>query len=255
MGTADDVADPFRVFGGRVHPLTEEQFVEFVVQCARDDGGRTIVANHNLHSLYLVDTSPEMRRYYGLADITYIDGVPISLFGRLRGGTSGLRTRMTAVDYMPRLLDVADEERWRIAIIGSRPDVLRAGRAWFEQEYPSIALYTHHGYFEDGGSEERAILDDLQAEPPHLLLVGLGMPRQEEWVARLYPVPARVTMTVGAWIQYVTGHSPTCPRPLARLGLEGPYRLLREPTRLGSRYLVEPLVLASRVLRHGSLTW
>ena len=85
---------------------------------------------------------------------------------------------------------------------------------------------------------------------PHILFVGMGMPRQESWIATVfYDLPACVVFSVGAAFDYEAGVQKSAPRWMGRVGLEWAYRLLHDPRRLFHRYCVEPWSLAPLALR------
>jgi N-acetylglucosaminyldiphosphoundecaprenol N-acetyl-beta-D-mannosaminyltransferase len=62
-----------------------------------------IIANHNLHSLYLLHRHPELREFYSGVQWTHIDGMPLVALGRLYGYPLERRHRVTLVDGMARL--------------------------------------------------------------------------------------------------------------------------------------------------------
>jgi N-acetylglucosaminyldiphosphoundecaprenol N-acetyl-beta-D-mannosaminyltransferase len=85
------------------------------------------------------------------------------------------------------------------------------------------------------------VLELIRQHNPDVLIVGMGMPRQERWLlANHDKLAAPVLLTSGAAIDYVAGEIPTPPRWLGPLGLEWLYRLASEPRRLWRRYLLEP---------------
>ncbi len=86
------------------------------------------------------------------------------------------------------------------------------------------------------------MLERINAYAPALLMVGMGMPRQELWTHENFPrLKADVILSsVGAAFDYVAGAVPTPPRWSGRLGLEWAFRLAHNPARLFSRYFVEP---------------
>jgi N-acetylglucosaminyldiphosphoundecaprenol N-acetyl-beta-D-mannosaminyltransferase len=101
-----------------------------------------------------------------------------------------------------------------------------------------------HGYFDPGGEENERVLRAIEAFAPDVLLVGMGMPRQEHWIMdNLDRLGSTVLLPCGASIDYVAGEIPTPPRWAGRWGLEWLYRLLAEPGRLWKRYLIEPWFL------------
>ncbi|HZS60644.1 MAG TPA: WecB/TagA/CpsF family glycosyltransferase, partial [Gemmatimonadaceae bacterium] len=101
----------------------------------------------------------------------------------------------------------------------------------------------HHGYFDHtpGSADNKAVLADIAGFEPNVLMVGLGMPRQEHWVhAHRAETTANAILLAGAALDYVAGAVPTPPRWAGRWSLEWAFRLAAEPRRLGRRYLVEP---------------
>jgi N-acetylglucosaminyldiphosphoundecaprenol N-acetyl-beta-D-mannosaminyltransferase len=86
---------------------------------------------------------------------------------------------------------------------------------------------------------------ELAALQPHILLVALGSPKQEELIARLRPhLPATWMMGVGVSLSFVAGELDRAPAWMQRTGLEFLHRLAQEPGRLARRYLVEDLPFA-----------
>src|SRR5690606_21110319 len=83
-----------------------------------------------------------------------------------------------------------------------------------------------------------------------ILIVGMGMPRQEIWVyENRSSLSATVILTAGACMDYIAGAVPVPPRWLGPIGLEWAYRLATNPRRLATRYLLEPWALAPRLVR------
>jgi N-acetylglucosaminyldiphosphoundecaprenol N-acetyl-beta-D-mannosaminyltransferase len=110
------------------------------------------------------------------------------------------------------------------------------------EQYPGLELRTHHGYFETQGAENEAVLLDIRSYAPDVLMVGMGMPRQEAWVSEnIDCIDARTIFSCcGCTMDYIAGKVSSCPRWLGNIGFEWLYRLGVEPARLWYRYLVEP---------------
>jgi N-acetylglucosaminyldiphosphoundecaprenol N-acetyl-beta-D-mannosaminyltransferase len=107
-------------------------------------------------------------------------------------------------------------------------------------------MRTHHGFFDTtpGSMESVAVLEAIRAFRPHILLVCMGMPRQEYWIQDNWErIHANAVLPMGAALDYWAGVIPTPPRWMGRMGLEWLCRLLSEPRRLWRRYLVEPWAL------------
>jgi N-acetylglucosaminyldiphosphoundecaprenol N-acetyl-beta-D-mannosaminyltransferase len=90
----------------------------------------------------------------------------------------------------------------------------------------------------------------VAATQPDLLLVGLGAPKQELWVARhANRLPVRVALCVGATIDFLAGEKSRSPRWMRRIGLEWFHRLCTEPSRLAKRYMRDAWVFPQLVWR------
>ena len=121
------------------------------------------------------------------------------------------------------------------------------------QRIPGLDIDGRDGFFDmaddSPGSRQAEILDWLNQRSHDMVIVGMGMPRQEEWIERVqHRIPTRVLVPTGAYLDYQVGEQTLPPRWMGRAGLEGVYRLFRSPRRLAYRYLLEPLVLAWRLI-------
>jgi N-acetylglucosaminyldiphosphoundecaprenol N-acetyl-beta-D-mannosaminyltransferase len=226
--------------------------MNFAIGEAIGQGRQVVVANHNLHSVYLYHRDPKMRAFYAGAAHVHIDGMPIVLLGRLLGLPFQRQHRITYADWIEPLMELASHHHWRVFYLGSRPGVAEQAANKLCCKYPDLVLETAHGYFkaELGSSEDRAVVRQINEFRPDLLILGMGMPRQEHWVVDHRPMlSARVILNAGAAMDYVAGAVPTPPRWAGRCGLEWLFRLTTEPKRLWKRYLVEPWFLLPLLLR------
>jgi N-acetylglucosaminyldiphosphoundecaprenol N-acetyl-beta-D-mannosaminyltransferase len=211
---------------------------------------RIVIANHNLHSLYLCRDDAKLRAFHAAADVTHADGMSLILLGRLLGLPLRRSHRVTYVDWIGPLMRAAADARWRIFAIGGAPGVFERAAERLRAQYPGVILEGTHGYFDHqaGSRESAAAVAQIAAFRPDILLVGMGMPRQEHWVHDHRSVlDANVILMAGAAMDYVAGVIPTPPRGAAGVGLEWLWRLVAEPRRLWRRYLVEPWFVAGMV--------
>lgn len=235
------------LLGVRIHPLTLAE-LNALVEGAVAARERTVIAGHNLQSVYLHGRDEELRAFYRRARWVRVDGMPLIALSRGLGHRVGAEHRVTWVDWLHPLLARAAEKGWRVFYLGSRPGVAAAGAERLRAAHPGLRMETEHGYF--GEAENEAVLARIAAFRPDVLLVGMGRPRQERWIHRsLDRLDVPVVLPCGACMDYVAGAIPTPPRWLGRLGLEWAYRLATEPGRLWRRYLVEPWALLPLYLR------
>jgi len=244
-------ANRYHFLGIDVQPLTIDDLNAIVDESVRADEQR-IIANHNLHSVYLYHRVPEMRRFYCRASVAHVDGMSLVYLAQLLGLPFDARHRVTYVDWVGPLLQMANENAWRVFYVGSKPGTLKVGAECIRQTHPDVELATHHGYFDadPDSAENRRVVEAVNAFAPHVLMVGMGMPRQEKWIVdNLDQLRANAILQAGACIDYVAGDAPTPPRWMGPLGLEWLYRFFQEPRRLWYRHFIEPIPVLIRFVR------
>lgn len=241
----------YKLLGVKVDALSIPE-LNLLIEESIEKTEKWIIANHNLHSLYLFHNDPKMQAFYAKAEYIHIDGMPLLFIGKLLGFPMKREQRVTYADWVWPLMAEAANKDWRVFYLGSRPGVAEQGASILRQKFPGLQIACAHGYIDmDKDSEENlATLAAINAYKPHVLMVGMGMPRQEYWISEnLEYIHTNTILTSGACMDYVAGALPTPPRWMGRVGLEWLYRLLSEPKRLWRRYLLEPWFVATLFLR------
>ena len=252
-GSSDQVPT-YTMLGVRVDGLTTDALYRAIAE-AVESGHRTVIGNHNLHSIYLYHRDAKMRRFYARARHVFIDGMPLIWLGQLLGYPLRREHRMTSIDWLRPMLPTAVQRGWRLFLLGSAPGVAERAAAMLRSEFPGLEVEATHGFFDlrPGSQSGEAVVTRIRAYRPHVLCVGMGMPRQEHWIEdHIDRFEAGVVLNLGGFMELLTGELPLPPRWISRLGLEGVVRLLSRPARVWRRYLVEPwflLPLLARDLR------
>jgi exopolysaccharide biosynthesis WecB/TagA/CpsF family protein len=164
------------------------------------------------------------------------DGIGVDLGSRLLFGEP-FPENLNGTDFVPRLLE-ATAEPLRVALVGGEPGVaeqaaIRFGERFAQHRFTAVS----HGYF-DGDDQAEGVAALLRALSPDLLLVGLGVPRQELFLRRHVGArEASVAMGVGALLDFTAGKVVRAPPLMRRLRVEWVWRLMQEPRRLARRYL------------------
>jgi N-acetylglucosaminyldiphosphoundecaprenol N-acetyl-beta-D-mannosaminyltransferase len=234
-----------RVLGADVDLVTREGVLEFI-ESAAEAGERAIVGNHNTHSLYLMRRDRRMYSFFDQADLIEIDSMPIVYWARLLGLPTSPANRCTYLDWRDGFWRTAAEKRWRIFFLGAAEGVADEAARRMAQAWPGVEIASHHGYFDKtpGSPGNQAVIDQINAFQPHVVMVAMGMPVQELWVAQnARSLDRGVILTVGAAFDYEAGVQGAAPRFLGTLCLEWLYRLAHQPRRLAGRYLYEPWFL------------
>ena len=160
------------------------------------------------------------------AKLVLADGVGDLCAARILG--TPLPGRVAGADLVPRLLARLAERGGSVFLYGARPGVAERAGESLQSACPGLRIAgTENGYI----SDETALLEALEREKPDLLLLGLGAPRQELWMAENRQKINAVMIGVGGLLDVFAGDIPRAPEAWQRLGLEWLYRLLREPRR------------------------
>ena len=237
------VVPAYEVLGCKIHGIPALELVG-IIEDSVESARPCIVANHNLHSLYLYHRDPKLRQFYARANWIHVDGMGVVLIARAVGIPVTRSMRITYVDLFPQLLQRAQERNWKIFYLGSKPGVAENGFNILKQQFPRLRVVTASGYFDATGEANVKLLNEICGFAPDVLMVGMGMPLQERWIAEnCDKIGNAVILPCGAAIDYFGGAIPTPPRWAGQLCLEWLYRLLAEPRRLWKRYLVEPWFL------------
>ena len=231
-----------RLLGQTVDLVRPEEVLHHV-QAWVSQGCKALVANHNLNSLNLVRHHAEMADFYRKADLVEVDSAPLIAFARLLGIHGKAFHRCTYLDWRDHFWSLADRQGWRILYLGGAPGVAETARQRLSAAYPGATIAVRDGFFDatPGSADTLSVLAEIAAFRPQILFVGMGMPRQEQWISRnFHALPDSVIFSVGAAFDYEAGAQRPAPRWMGRMGLEWLYRLVRDPRRLAKRYLVEP---------------
>ncbi len=232
-------------------PLTVPGLTEVLNRYIADGGTRTVVG-HNLHSVTLLHSDPGFRSFYEQSDVVLIDGAPVLWLwakgGEAKGAASELMDyRLGSTDWIPALAGVEGLER--IAVIGAGALANAGAVDRLRDIVPHARVDGMPGEGWNEELEEKAVAW-LSALAPQLVLLGLGMPLQEEVLGRrLATLPPAVYCAVGGAIEQLAGVQKLAPRWIGRLGLEWAWRLMLHPQRVAYRVFGEPWVLLGLLVR------
>jgi N-acetylglucosaminyldiphosphoundecaprenol N-acetyl-beta-D-mannosaminyltransferase len=191
------------------------------------------------HTVMASQDDPELRAAVLGADFTVPDGQPLVWALNLLGHRLG--DRVYGPDLMDRACARAARTGRRIYLYGGRDQgaLVQLTRN-LRLRHPGLQIVGGHvpPYRELTREEEAAVAADIQRSGAEVVWVGIGVPKQEKWMARLSPrLRSHVLIGVGAAFDFHSGLIPQAPALLQRLGLEWAFRLAQEPRRLWRRYL------------------
>ncbi|CAP56491.1 WecB/TagA/CpsF family glycosyltransferase [Gluconacetobacter diazotrophicus] len=241
-------ADELRVMGLRLLDIPRQDLAGQVIQATRRHA-KMLIVNANAHCVVLSQRQHWLRDLFDRADVTFCDGAGVQLASLFLIGRRPHRT--TPPEWIGPVLEALGPDA-SLFWLGGEQSVAEAAARAYEQRYGVRTAGVRDGFFDarPGSAESEEIVRQINAARPNLLLVNMGMPRQERWLYdnwdRLAPT---VAITAGALVDHAAGRVRRPPRWVANLGLEWLVRLSREPKRLWRRYLIGLPIFGFHVLR------
>jgi exopolysaccharide biosynthesis WecB/TagA/CpsF family protein len=235
------------LFGVGLSDTTVADASRDLVEVARA-GRRTRVVFANAHVINELATRSGYGRVVATADRVYADGSGMALAARLAG--TPLRDNVNGTDLFPRLAADAAAAGQTIFLLGGRPGTAAAARMRMDGFGLGASIVgSYHGFFEPGSAGEDAAIAAANASGAQIVLVGMGVPLQDEWIARVGErLTAPVRIGVGGLFDYFAGHVSRAPHVFRVIGCEWVWRLALEPRRMAKRYLIGNAMFVARAL-------
>lgn len=207
-------------------------------------GNPALVAFANAHTLNVAASMPRFRDALRSC-IVFNDGIGTDIASRLLYGQR-FPANLNGTDFTPRYLRDT-RHRFSIFLLGSKPGVAERAAIELSRLCPRHRIVGFHtGYL--NAAESAAIVQTIRNSGADLILVGMGNPRQELWLQDNFAATGcRLGFAVGALFDFIAGEVPRASESIRALKLEWAHRLLCEPRRLWSRYLVGNPVFLMRV--------
>jgi len=246
-----------RIFGFRITPTTPKDIIDATALSIRHKQ-QLIVVHQNLHGLYVSMTNDEFKKLHEQPQsLVHIDGFPLVYLAWLHKLRRVRMVHRAAIhDWLPHYVRAASEHGWRLYCLGSNADVNARAVDQLQGMAPNASIMGRNGYFgaNSDGADNQAVLKEIADFNPDIVVVGMGMGRQEQWILdNIDALDGRCVVAVGACLEYMAGEMPMCPRWFGPFGLEMLWRLVTRPRRYAHRYLVEPWLLLGLLVKSGRI--
>lgn len=239
------------VAGTRIHNVTARQVLARADQWLAGKEVPRLICTPNADHCVQARSDDEFRRVLAAADLCVPDGMAVMYAARLLGWP--LRERVSGRLLMLSLCGLAADRGYSVFLLGSAPGVARRAAEVLCHWYPNLCIagtYSPPYGFESQESEVARTVAAVRAAKPDILLVALGTPKQEKFIARnLQALRVPLSMGVGAAFDIVSGQRWNPPRWMTEIGLEWLWKLVQEPDRMWRRYLVRGPLFVALVLR------
>jgi exopolysaccharide biosynthesis WecB/TagA/CpsF family protein len=177
----------------------------------------------------------------------YPDGIGVRLASQMFG--NGVKDNINGTDLFPLLCERLANTSHSIFLLGALEGVAESTAVNMQQRYPGLCIAgCQDGYFASG--EEDMVIERINASGADVLLIAMGAPQQEKWIARNRErLNVSILMGVGGLFDFYSGRISRAPVWIREVGLEWVWRLLQEPGRMWRRYVVGNPLFLYRVWR------
>ncbi|MCJ7420514.1 WecB/TagA/CpsF family glycosyltransferase [Sphingomicrobium astaxanthinifaciens] len=212
----------------------------------------TVVSFVNAHCINTAVDDAAYRDCLRRSDLLLPDGVGMAIAARLAGKSLG--ENLNGTDLYPDLCRHAAREGVGLFLLGGEHGIASEAGAAMQERFASLKIAgTMHGYFR--ACDDAVVIERINRSGAGILLVGMGVPHQERWIARnRHRISVPVILGVGGLFDYYSGRIARAPRWVRAARCEWMWRLAQEPRRLARRYLVGNVRFLAHTLRHALVT-
>lgn len=191
----------------------------------------------NVHTTVMAHDNPEYMKVQSESYMSVPDGKPLSVVGRK---TYPEMDRVTGPDLMRMIFEQSAEKKYRHYFYGSTDETLEKLKSKLFEKYPDIRIAGMYSppFRPMTEEEDEKIIEEINKTNPDFVWIGLGAPKQENWMASHKGKINGLMVGVGAGFDYHADNIKRAPRWMQNVGLEWMYRLLQDPKRLLKRYLM-----------------
>jgi N-acetylglucosaminyldiphosphoundecaprenol N-acetyl-beta-D-mannosaminyltransferase len=243
------------LLGVLVDAVELDEAADLTLAAARE-GRPFSVAAFAVHAVMSAARDPRLRAQVNRLDLVGADGQPVRWALNLLYGTR-LRHRVYGPELMRVLCARAAEEQLPIYLYGSWPSTVEALRRQLRLDYPGIVVAgAEPGRFVALDDDaQRELSERVRASGARLVFVGLGCPRQEQFVWAMRESVGVPMVAVGAAFDFNAQLAREAPEWMMRAGLQWVHRLASDPRRLWRRYVVLNPMFVAGVLAQATRTW
>lgn len=182
----------------------------------------------NPEKIIKAQEDPTLMELLNKAKYQIPDGIGVLIASRLKKGE--IKERITGVDLMIYLCELASNHHKKVFLYGGKPGVADSAKEKLEEQFPNIHIVgTMNGYEKN----KEKVIDEINKSQADILFVALGSPTQEKWIIEhMDKLCPKIYQGVGGSYDVISGNIKRAPKAFQNLGLEWLYRLILEPSRI-----------------------
>lgn len=225
------------ILGYGVDLLTKNEGLDFISECILENKGAQI-ATINPEMIEMGEKDENLGEILRNADLVIPDGVGIKLALKIRGIK---QEQVPGIEFARELINMCAENAYSVGFVGAHEEVVNRAVENLQKETPNLnVVYKHNGYFDN----EDAIIESILEANPKVLLVAMGVPRQEFFMEKIKSKKNDIILIgVGGSFDVWSGFTKRAPLIWQKMGLEWLYRTIKQPERFKRIFPTLPLFL------------
>lgn len=201
------------------------------------------VVTPNVDHIMQLERGGKIVDVYKHADLILCDGKPLIWLSKMYG--TPIKEKISGSDLFPRLCERAAQRGYRMFFLGAAEGVAKKAADNLTIRYPGLKVvgtYSPPYGFEKDPQEMNKIIKMIHEAHPHILIVGLGAPKQEIFIyENREKLGVPISLGLGASLDFEAGEINRAPKWMSDHGLEWLYRITQDPKRLAKRYLLDDM--------------
>ncbi len=216
------------ILGTNIDNVNFEQAIDYLKECLKGTKNN-IVVTPNPEMIVIAKKESEFRDLLNSASLCTADGIGVVYASRLY--KQRLTQRVCGFDMTMEMIKSHEQTNASFYLLGAGKGVAEKACQNLKNTYKGInILGCHDGYFDE--QEEKNIIDEIKELKPDILIIGLGMKKQEMFANKYKDIlPCKIMFCVGGTIDVLSGEVKRAPDIFIKLNLEWFYRLITNPSR------------------------
>jgi len=235
------MSEKLRIISLGIHHLGFKESLDKVMDWA-EKRQSAYVCFANVHMIIEAYKNKTFLAQVEKANLVLADGKPVATACKILYHKK--QERIAGMDFMPKLLEIANEKKLSVFFYGSTPEVLDGLKQKINHRYPAVihagSISPSFGFIKE--EEMVKHIEQINNSDAQIIFVSLGCPKQEKWMAVHSEKIKGILLGVGAAFPVMAGLQKRAPVWMQNLSLEWVYRLWQQPGRLLSRYFFTNLM-------------
>ena len=225
------------ILGVNVAVTNMKEVLEYLRENLKDLKGKYICVS-NVHTTVMAYEDSKYRNIQNSGIIALPDGGPLSFIQRNRGFSEA--ERITGPDLMEKVFEISEKYGYKHYFYGSSNETLQLMKKNLLEKYPKLKIVGMYSppFRNVVELESDEVIENINNSGADFCWIGLGAPKQEQWMYYHRGKIKVLMLGVGAGFDYYAGNIKRAPKWMQKLSLEWLYRLMQDPKRLFKRYVV-----------------